>query len=268
MKAKAWLRRAVVALILIGVPLAIWVGGLESCTEVSSGELIEETCGAPSLTDAVVIFPALVGFLLLLPDVGEISALGITLRGRVEKVEQSARDAQVRDEAMASMLSVLQQQVSFLATSAAATAAASNQTVFYLSGDRLSQVEQSLPEKAQRFSAEEAGDGTADTPPMQPIREHADDAEYSRLGGDLIRQWEHLREAMSTGAQLGLREGAQELDLVERRKRFRSYFAEELELVRAARNAFAHASPVTADDMRKALDICNQLLRYWREGAD
>ena len=243
-----------IALLAFGV-----VGGLlqwfNTCEEkaLDNGTVVS-TCRDPSISDAAVVFAGVLFLLMIAPDFEEAGLFGFSLKRRVAQAEKKAADVERQ-------LAVFAVRLENVAT-ASATANA-NINIFpgeLLTPEVLRAVNQRFDEKRQRYAAGQAVERDI-ARPVRPVGE-----EDASLRADLLAVWEELSSILqlTPGARRAERPNEYEIGLA-RRQRFINLFGEELEVVRAARNAVAHARPVDTEALREAVEVGRKLLALARE---
>jgi hypothetical protein len=245
-------------LVFVGATFALVVGWFETCTIKTVGDRVEQTCSTPSITDASIAFLALIGVLLLWPDLQEIGALGISLKKRIEATQKQADQLENRFLIQEALMQNISQSVSNVNT-------VRNQIT--ISSEKLSYLQQELPDKQRAFLER-------DKPTVMRAVGGEIDAE---LAIKLLGNWELLSRALSVSVPQYRREESG-IDgiarYVEFAAQFKQTFSEELEIIRAARNAIAHSDPISAEELERAVAISDDLLatlsqgQQWSEPAE
>ena len=221
---------------------------------------VTNTCDPPTVTDASVVAIALLIGLLFAPEMSEVGIFGVSLKRRVEAAESKASQSEAKAERLETQLQMQNVRVDTLTQNVAAASAQGIGNLYIMSGEKLDNVDSGLREKAERFSR---GEMPVSTAGAFQLREdlRPDPTLVSRI----IQNWEIL------AASLDLPPYRPDRDVIPRAavtaadaKRFRNVFAEELQIVRAARNTAAHFGPISNDELQTALDISEQLLEILR----
>jgi hypothetical protein len=246
------------------------IGGLlnwfNTCeqTVLGSGD-IKTICRDPSISDAAVVFAGILFLLLIAPDFDEAGLFGFALKRRVEQQEK-------KQQALEGQVGLISTRVNTMASS---TATSTTNVYYAPAPEAIEKAKESLSEKEAELGRAGAEQGLAgplamSTSTVSRILERLAIAERlveeptaladADLRAQLLAVWEELNTLVFP-APRGL------VDLVEDRRRepFRALFADELEIVRAARNACAHAQPIDRASLEEAVGIGNRLLGIARE---
>lgn len=242
---------------------------IESVTG-KDGPKVTRTCDGPSVTDAGVVAVALLIVLMLVPDMSEVGVFGLSLKARLQAAEGKAAASDAKADKLETQLQMQSLRVDNLTQNlAAASAQASGNNVF-IGDELLKQVSSDLPDKGREFiegPVRVSARGVGSSPTPSHVRdERSSDRINSDLAMQLIENWETLAASLDLppyrpgGGEVGNRIPV----TAEESHRFKSVFANELQIVRAARNTVAHAAPISNTDVRKAADISQQLLDILR----
>jgi hypothetical protein len=213
-----------------------------------------QICQPVSASDAPILVGVLLVALLLLPDFAEVAIPGLlSLKRRVEL--QARRQDQLEERlqmAISQNTSVTNQMFPVLVDPA--TLRAASRRVDAVEGD-----EEEEQDVEVGGDAGLEGGGRADD--EQALR--------ARLAQELIVRWERLADAAARAEGLDMRfrsatlgssgpsfsAPASTLDLIAWWRSFRK----ELEYVQGARNAVAHAQPLTLDTLQQAVELAEKL---------
>lgn len=197
--------------------------------QVTQAGSVTTVCQPVAATDAIVLIALLVIVLLLLPDFAEVAIPGlISLRRRVAETERRQDTLEQRLEA---------------------TAQASASVYMPLLVD-----EAALDVSLRRVRGEEEG--------VRPVEEETPiDPQTAVVGQELLTRWERLDAALRS-AQQGVGDPryrtSREMPPLELIEWARDY-EEELNYVRAARNAIAHGQPIDPPTLDKALELARAI---------
>lgn len=250
--------RWVLASLLLLVGLAAFQRGwIDSCTttvtERSGGQEVATVCAPVAINSGLVLSGVLLFLVLVWPDLAEVGAFGVTMKRRVAAAEDKAESAAIEVATLGNRIEVQALRVDN-AVSSASTASASATVPIMIGGLELNKAAQGLGGKIEAFKS-----GQSHVP--QATREPT--AEQNALRVELLENAEWLREAFpSVYRSRNLPPDPRRVpdaDEKGRVGRFLHVFGEELEIVRAARNAVAHAQPLSDDELEKAVDISRRL---------
>ena len=198
---------------------------------------------------------------MLAPDMTEVGVFGVSLKRRIAEAERKATASEAKADRLETQLHVQNLRVDSLSQNVAAAHATSN--VFVVSSDEIRKVDSELPKKAEAFSRGEVFEPrTADA--FQPALDEDQPNPY--LVTRILENWEILAASLD----LPPRRRAGRADLLrvelspEEAAQFRRLFEEELQIVRATRNNVAHAMSIPSEDLQRAVDISDQLVRLLR----
>jgi hypothetical protein len=265
---KSRVARWLLAVVLLGVGV---IGGVlhwfETCEgkALNSGQVVT-LCRDPSVSDAIVVFAGLVLVLLISPDFEEAGLFGFALKRRVQ--EQAAHQQE-----LAGQLAAVAARVEAVA---AATATA-NTNVYVLTEAMTEQAKREVRVKEAEYyrglriaSGEVSGreEPLAEAEGRVPVPTPATPPENADLRAQVISIWEKLDELLwiSPRVHPAGSIGVRDRDAAVGRQRFIDLFADELQVVRAARNLAAHGQPVDTRVLEDAVEVGNELLRIAREG--
>lgn len=254
-----WLRRAAAGAVLGFALLGLILDWFRTCAiEVTPGGRIE-TCRAPEIADASVVAVAILFLVLVLPDFDEISAVGVSLKRRLDAVEQRTGELQ------SSFLALTTQ----LAQASASASVVNN--IGYLGPDNsLDEIVARLAAKADRQASVSTGAPSAEAGELS----HAHSGEHAgRLARDagpegtarallavrLIERWEELQEMLLLGPRYRTMRDANGPT-----SNFAKGYVEEINTVRQARNSAAHAQPISHRDLELAIDAADNLIEIAR----
>lgn len=228
-----------------------WIICSDELAQTGSREVVR-VCRRPGVTDIDIVLPLLAVVLLLLPDLAEVGLPGgFTLKRTVE--QQGAQlDAQAqRQDALERSVQLVQ------LTQRTSAVARSGDTIFILPNDVQAALS-GLGQKERRFE-EDAEYMVPESPRPPPVVSRARaqlEAELLRLAAELERDIE-LAEAPSEA------EAADRSSLL----RWRTLFAEEMDVVRAVRNSVAHARPLRDEDLEAAAELARTLVSLARQAG-
>lgn len=233
------LRWIVLVLLLAAGVILVGTETIQVCMDqafvVDQSLEVVPTCRGLAATDGVMVIGGILILLLLLPDIQEAGAFGFSIKRRV--AEQAKKQ-----ESLEQRLELIALRVDSTATASATAAIHANTLVL---SDQVLQAPKSVERKARIFRE-----------PIEGIHrmllvEEPDLAEgrtEALTRQELIRLWEKLEAAVGT-----LPPGPAQ--------RFMTLFADELNAVRAVRNAVAHARQVDETTVEASLETARQLLR-------
>lgn len=245
----------ILAILLFGL-VGSAAGQFETCAEEATAQGVVEVCGPLGLSDLPVVAALALVLFLAMPDLAEASIGGVfSIKKRLNRAE-----AQVDQQAR--QIDGLRLSID----SRMSAAAAAENNVIIVSEHSLDQ----LPVTIQRKARGE--------PPAPEVREPARSDEYAEQAVRLIRNWERLAEMLllppyATPRRPGRRDllsdGGDALSLsVEDEKiyQFSTVFSDEIQLVRAARNAVAHDRGLSPEAVIDAADAAEELIRVFQAG--
>lgn len=254
-----WLRRSAACLVLVLALGGLILDKFRICsTEATSDETLQ-LCRAPEISDASVIAVAVLFLILALPDFEEVTALGVSLRRRIEAVDRRA------DEIQASILTLTTQ-----ISQATASASIVNHIGYLDPDNSLDEIAARLATKLGRSEADSSSDSAASSDELthgdaRTSGENiagavgAEGTARALLAIRLIELWEELQERLLLGPRYrAVRESGGPT------ARFASMFAEEINTVRQARNSVAHAQRISTHDIELAVDAAEKLLEIAR----
>ena len=254
--------RWIAALAILGVSLA---GLFREWFDVCKVETIDAaktvttmTCSQPVVTDAGVVATALLIFLLIAPDMSEVGIFGLSLKRRVQAAEQNASDSKVKTDLLENRVHVQDARIDSVSQSVATAASHASVGPILIGDKAIEHALSGLPEKAQAF---QSGQGT-------PLEQESDSVDPQKATS-LIQNWELIAASLDL-PPYRFRRGptTRRIPLTaDLASRFASVFADELQIVRAARNTVAHAGLIGADELNSAVEISESLLGILREGA-
>jgi hypothetical protein len=197
---------------------------------------------------------ALLAVLLLVwPELSELGIPGfVSLKRRLSDNERRAHEQQERQDRLDQQLSIYQTRLDNLA--AATSSAHATIGDIYIGTDELRRARENLEEKERRFRT-----GTPPEPTSHSMR--ASLPNEAVLASRLLRAWEQLSESLQLRgvppmkAESDSRDGSLQAEL----SRLRSDFGPEIQIVRAARNAVAHARPLSQQELMDAVSLAEDL---------
>jgi hypothetical protein len=196
--------------------------------------------------------------LLLWPDLGELGALGFSLKRRLEEAVEKSDANTDRVRELAEVVNTQQVRIDTAMLAASTSSARSSVEMVMVGGQELRHIEQNLPTKAEAFRSGRT--------PERSRAEPARTAEEAVLGRRLIEAWEEINRILfpqrSYKGQVRSSKDYYEEDV---RASFARNFEEELQIIRAARNAYAHAFPLAEEELRQAASLAEQILRILRD---
>gem|GEM_PF-3752294 len=246
-------RHAAAFVLVVGVLLIValtdWLSVSESHFVGGKVVYMDRPLAVGDLTTILVLILVL---FLLLPDLSEVAIPGfISLKRRVD-------DAEKRVDQVSQQLISQQTRLDTIALAhATASVGDINFTVGTTPPTNLDGLVRGLPEKAQNVLSGNAGP----TEPFGPVT-----GTQAQLIQQLIAGWEDLDNDVlitESRATFNLRE--MPIGLAEKRQRFTQLFDDEIRAARQARNAVAHARPMSEEQLREAVEIVTQLRRIWDE---
>lgn len=250
-----WIRRGIALTVL-----AFSLGGLlldkfHTCTVESTIDKTLTTCVPPTITDASVVAVAVLFLALILPDFDEISAVGVSMKRRIEAVDR-------RTDELQSSFALLSAQVS----QATANASVVNNLSYLPPENSLDKIAARLAAKLENV----ARTGSSETTVPDGELSHGDGRAASNriaaeVGPDgtvrallsqrLIVLWEQLQEILLLGPRY-----RPARDSRAPASRMAEEFAEEIATVRRARNSVAHAQAISSHDIKLAVDAAEKLI--------
>jgi hypothetical protein len=247
--------------------LFVCVGGLltssfsvckdETVTK-GADQTVTRTCNGPSVSDAGVVAIALLIVLLFAPDMSEVGVLGVSLKRRLATAEAKASESAEKAERLEDRIQVQNSRIEMLSQNLAmATAnAQAISNVYLTTSDEIRQRDSGLAQKAEAFKR------GVEPEPTTTAGELVTEALDAELATRLIRDWEVLAASLDLPPYRpgGRPDIPRVVVSSDEANRFVNVFADELKIVRAARNNVAHARPITNDDLRAAVDISDRLL--------
>lgn len=243
-------------LLLLGLT-AFQRGWVESCTttttENTSGSEMVTVCAPVAVNSGMVLAGVLLFLILIWPDLAEVGAFGVSMKRKVAAAEEKAESAVTEVNSLGNRLEIqaLRLDNAVVATSTASASA----TVPIMIGDfELSKAVQGLGAKIDAFTSGRhfVPEATIEPPNSQyALRvELLENAEWLREKFPFVHRGRYVEPDPRRVLN------AEEKDRV---GRFLNTFADEMDIVRAARNAVAHAQALSDDELRKAVDISRQL---------
>lgn len=234
------------------------------------GPTVTKTCDGPSVTDAGVVAVALLIVLMLAPDMSEVGVFGLSLKARLQAAEGKAAASEAKADKLETQLQMQSLRVDNLTQSVAAASAQASGNNVFIGEEFLKRVSSDLPDKGRDFIeglVPPPTEGVAPTPtPSYTQNERSPERVNPDLALQLIDNWETIAASLDLPPyRLGGREAIARIPVTaDESSRFRNVFADELQIVRAARNTVAHSAPISNDDLQKAVDISKQLLDILR----
>jgi hypothetical protein len=224
-------------------------GSFETCTEQATEAGVVEVCGPPAVTDLSVVSGLALILFLSMPDLAEASLGGVvSIKRRLARAEEEVQH-------QAQELQGLRMALDVRLAAQAASASAAESNVFIVTADQIANLPGTIERKWR---------GESDEAPPEPAVEVTDD--YAENVVRLIDNWEQLAELVPlrprrpTGGPMSEGEEREEYQ----RSRFVSMFADEIQLVRAARNSVAHSKPLPIDAVKEAADAAEELVRIYQ----
>ncbi|UXA16743.1 hypothetical protein [Mycobacterium sp. SMC-4] len=254
--------------VLIWCVWGLLAGDFEICSlETVTGEdgsTETRTCDGPSVTDAGVVAVALLILLMLAPDMSEVGVFGLSFKARLQAAEGKAAASEAKADKLETQLHMQSLRVDNLA---AANAQATGNNVF-IGEEFLKRLSSDLPDKGRVFLeglVPPLTKGLAPSPLASDTQEGSPDRVDARLALQLIDNWEMLAATLDLPPYRPGRDAVPRVPVTaEDSHRFRNVFADELQIVRAARNTVAHSAPISNDDLQKAVAMSEQLLDILR----
>lgn len=248
---------------LLAVSIAGLTGSFETCTSKTSATVHEAQCGPPTLSDPTVLAVGLLIVFLILPDLSEVGLPGITLKRRIEAAEQKVTDESRRVSDLQSLAAIQQLRIESISLNQTVSGA-SAQASLVLTPEVLRELQHGIDDKSEAYLRQEYVPET-----VLPAIGDSDD--IAIRSAKLIRLWEEIRRSTVEAGQVFATQspsGGDEsphLESPARIERFVRVFADELQAVRTVRNAVAHASPVSLEDLDRAIDVAERLLAILRD---
>ncbi|MDN4483210.1 hypothetical protein [Demequina lignilytica] len=202
-------------------------------------------CDIPSASSGLVLLTALLVALLLWPDASEIAVLGVALKRRVDRAQDQAERATEEVRALSVQLA--------LAT-ANASAAASSNLHFTFNGDRVTWG----PRDGDRLR-EEYEDVRKKGPDLRNFSSSREGAGRGVSTDALKYQLLHSYEEFAQLLALNDRR-PKDAEFGRLRQAFLADYEPTLVALRRVRNAVAHASEVSREDVLNALDLARAMV--------
>jgi hypothetical protein len=170
----------------------------------------------------------------------EVGMFGISLKKRVEDAERRVGNFENR-------LEVQNTRIESMVQSAASASVEANFSPVYVGDASIVQARENLPAKEEAFRKGQDADSSWKMDP-----------ELNSGGiGEIIANWETIARRLAITPYGG---GARESMHPDDVGSFMEFFGEEIQVVRAVRNAVAHARPVSSNELQSAIDISRELL--------
>lgn len=228
-------------------------------TAKKGAELTEtRTCTPPTVSDAGVVAVGLLLILLIVPDMSEVGVFGISLKRRLQAAEQKAAESKATADVLETRMQVQNSRIDTLSQNLANANAQAVNNVYLVTGEELKQQTEQLQEKAQAFRrGEDSIPTTTDT-----LAEMSETLADPELAVKLIYNYETIMGSLGITDYHPIGVGPIPLYRISREdhERFMTLFGSELETIRAARNNVAHAKPIPADDLRRAVQLSDDLV--------
>lgn len=253
--------------VLLACIYGLFTSSFSICSDqtVSKGaeKTITQTCKGPAVSDAGVVALALLIVLLVAPDMSEVGAFGVSLKRRLAAAEEKASESKAKSDALETRLLIQDVKIESLSQSSAAASAHAKADIFInqLPINFQELAVSSLHDKEEALQLSMAAGPAADS-------DHLDErvVPNAEKSVRLIRNWEIL--AASLDLPPHRRGGRPDIPRVKvsglQAERFDALFADQLQVVRAARNSVAHSSPITDQELDAAVNISEELLRILR----
>jgi hypothetical protein len=233
----------------------------ETCAEEADAGKTVLACRDPSVSDASVVFMGVMFLLLIAPDFDEAGLFGFALKRRIQHQEE--RQVQLERQ-----LTVVSSRLEAVATANASASATIN---LQLSESLLRQARAGIEQKHRDFEklvrvtrpvAAASEPTERDGQPSTAVSDTDAD-----LRAELLRLAEELNRLVFQGEYSGHSTRDLEWALAQNdlKSRFTTLFADELEVVRVARNAVAHAQPLDHKVLVGTADVARELVRLARQ---
>lgn len=248
------------------------MGGIRGWFRVCEDQALQNgrivrVCRQPSATDVVVIVAGVTFILLIARDFQELGLFGFSLKRRIE--QQEKRTASVEDK-----LSLMNLRLDVDASASAAATA----NVLVVAPEQIQKLLGEIPEKKREFLtpqkavAERPSETDATTWAREALTGAGTDSleqvpvDEASKRAEIIGLWEQLDQLLGLTPQTRVLAFGPHDPLGAARARFVNLFGEEVELVRAIRNAAAHSRPIEPSVLEEALEMARELVRIARQG--
>lgn len=213
------------------------------------------SCGGPSVTDAGVIAFGLLIILFFLPDMSEIGVFGISLKRRLAEAEAKAAESKAKAEYLENQVHIQNSRIETLSQNLVSASAQANGNAIYFGDEFVRVLIDDLPNKADAYKRGVEPDRTKFSSDFSP--RPSEDG----LVTQLIRNWERIAASLNLPPSRRRKSDTPRIVVnPDEANRFINVFADELDVVRAARNSVAHAIPISSDELRAAVGISERLL--------
>jgi hypothetical protein len=255
-------RWAAAFVVLLGCSWGLLDSRFSVCDVETKSEKAEitvtQTCDQPSVSDAGVVAVALLIILLLAPDMSEIGVFGVSIKRRLEATEAKASESEAEVGRLETRLLIQSSRIESLSQNLASASAQATGNTVLIGEEFLQKISADLPRKAEAFKQGAEREPSITAEQLANVVAAPDPALATRL----IRNWELLARAIDFGRyRPASRWDASTINVSEEdARRFANVFADELQIVQAARNNVAHARPITDEDLQAAVEISDRLL--------
>lgn len=236
-----WIGAALVLLVAVVGSLAGW---FKICSTKMVPETVETTCQAPQITDGAVIAFALLLVALVWPELSEVDVFGFGLKRQIKEVAAEAGHGLDKARELERTLALQSLRVDSLFNTVNIAKSTASVGDILIGDAAIKGALQSLPEKRRAFLDHSTPPG-----PERPI--NGPTATPTRVL-ELISKWQEIQATLDSPPTENLR-------------RVTAIFDEEIRIVRASRNAAAHAKPLTATEVSNAIEIADQLIEIMSE---